>query len=93
MTKEEAINKAIGHLIGKIVTPGTIIGTNSDPIAYKFLRYDGDNAVCTDGKNEKTFLAAEIFDVNKIKNIAMHYLNLGFWTEGMESIAFDIYPK
>jgi len=87
MTKQEAISKAIGHLKGREVLPGTIVAAESDPIAYEFKKYDGDAAVCLSKEGaEIRFPRTEIFECNKVLNIANHYLNLGFWSEGMESI-------
>jgi hypothetical protein len=54
-------------------------------MTYEFVRYEGTKAICEfDGKIKK-FPKDEIFDVNKLINVANHLLNVGFWQEGMES--------
>lgn len=91
MTKKEAIDQGIDLIKGQFITPGTIVAHRSDPIAYAYDRTEGAEAVCLalDG-SEKRFPAAEIFDVNKLSNVARHLLNVGFWKEGMENMVLTI---
>ena len=91
MTKKEAIDQGIDLIKGQFVTPGTVVAHRSDPITYAYDRTEGDMAVCLalDG-SEKRFPASEIFDVNKLANVARHLLNVGFWKEGMESTMLTI---
>lgn len=92
--KEAAMNQAIERLKGREVPEGTMIGCRENPQIHKFLRYDGDVAICCikDG-GEVSFPRAEIFDVRKVINVANHFLNLGFWNEGMESIILHVGEK
>lgn len=91
MNKQEAIQQAIARIKGQPVEPGTIIASNADPISYAFLRYDGENAVVDDNKGgERSFPRSEIFDLNKLKNVANHLLNIGFWEEGMEHGVLEV---
>lgn len=87
MEKSEAISKAIDAIKGREVQPGTIVAHRDYEFATTFLRYDGEEAVVEikDG-SEMRFPKSEIFEANKIPNIANHFLNLGFWKDGMESM-------
>jgi len=85
-TKEEAKNEAIDRISGEVIQPGKVVAHRSFPLTVKFVKYDGEDAVCeTVEGEEKRFPKAEIFDVNKVVNVANHLLNVGFWNEGMES--------
>lgn len=85
--KTTAMNKAIDRIKGQEVAPGTIVASRDNDLTWKFIRYDGDFAVCTiDEKSERQFPRAEIFDVKKVINAANHFLNLGFWEEGMQGM-------
>lgn len=86
MTKQEATAKAIDRIKGQEIELGRIIGSRLDPLTYKLIRYDGEDAICDKGDGvEHRFPRSEIFDVKKAINVANHYLNMGLWEEGMES--------
>jgi len=87
MTKQEATEKAIDRIKGQPIEPGAIVACRQDPLTWKLLRYEEDQAVCTiDDEKEVRFPASEIFDMTKVINVANHYLIIGFWEEGMESM-------
>ncbi len=91
MTKTEATAQAIERIKGQPIAPGKIIASRLDPHTFALLRYEGEDVVCDDNHGgEVRFPAAEVFDVNKVVNVANHLLNLGFWTEGMESIVVKV---
>jgi len=87
MTKQEAIDQAIQRVLGQDIVPGRTVGTLSRPLTMTLLCYEGDNAICECVKDGKiTVPRSELFDPNKVVNVANHLLNMGFWEEGMESI-------
>lgn len=89
--RKEIIEKAIDRIIGQPIEPGTIIGCREDPLTWKFLRYEGEDAVCEGlNNNIRNFPRSSIFDVKKCINVANHYLHLGFWEEGMESMILTV---
>ena len=90
MEKQEAKDKAIERVKGQDVAAGTIVASRLDPKTWEFLRYDGDDAVCRIGEDERRFPRSEIFDVKKVINVANRYLNIGFWEEGMGSMILTI---
>lgn len=94
MNKSEAREKAIDRVKGQEITPGTIAASRLDPLTWRLLRYEGEMAVCEiEAGKEVSFPKSEIFDVKKVINVANHYLNLGFWEEGMESMIVALKTK
>lgn len=91
MTKQEAIQQAIDRIKGQEAKPDDIVAHRSNDLAVKFLRYEGDDAVCEDVKlGEVRYPRSEIFSPKKVINVANHLLNLGFWNEGMESMMLTL---
>lgn len=91
MTKQEAITKAIDAIKGAQMNPGQIIAHRSNDRAVEFLQYEDDQAVCHDViDGEVRYPRSEVFDPNKLINVANHFLNVGFWKEGMESMFLEI---
>lgn len=90
MNKQEANQKAIARIKGQPIEPGTIVGCEQHPLSWELVRYEGDQAVCRIEDKEQRFPASEIFDLKKLINVANHYLNVGFWEEGMESMIVEI---
>lgn len=90
MNKEQAIKEGIKLIKGQSLLIGTVFGHESSDIAQELIRYEGNLAIGSDGKKETAFPRAEIFDVNKLVNVANHLLNVGFWQEGMESTILNI---
>lgn len=94
MTKQDAIKLAIARIIGQPCELGSIVAFEAHPLTWKLDSYDRINVNLSGKDNEKiTVLRSEIFDVKKAINIANHFINLGFWEEGMESTIFSIAPK
>lgn len=93
MTKAEAIAEAITRVKGQPLFAGAIVGYEPHPLACELLRYEGNVAVCSDGKQEHRFPRGEIFDAKKVMNVANHLLNIGYWEEGMESTVINIQTK
>jgi len=93
MTKAEAFEKAVARIKGQEIALGTTVGTMLHPLTWKLMIYDADMAVCEQNGITQSFPRSEIFDVKKIINVANHYLNLGFWKEGMESVILEIPSK
>lgn len=92
-TKEQAITKAIKIAKGQQMFPGDIVAHESHDLACELIRYEDKFAFCFDGNKEHHFLREEIFSPKQVINIANHFLNLGFWQEGMESTIIKIRDK
>ncbi len=85
MTKQEATDAAIELIKGKELAPGSMVAVKYHPLAMELVRYEGDTAVCNDGKGDKPYPKCDLFDIRQCINVANHLLNVGFWREDMES--------
>jgi hypothetical protein len=90
MTKDEALDKAIERVKGRDLPLGTVVAVKQHPLSMNLIRYEGNKAICDDGKGEKVYPKSDVFEIRKVMNVARHYLNVGFWEEGMECTIISI---
>lgn len=93
MTKQEAIIKGVDLIKGRDLKPGTICAIKGEERTHELVRYDGINAIVELDGEEKRWLRTEVFDANKLRNVAQHLLSVGFWREGMEGFIVDLQPN
>lgn len=90
MDKTEAIEKAVDALKGRKVKPGTVVACRANRLSWKFVRYEGEKAIVTNGEKEMTFPSSEVFDVNEAKRVAQIYYTFGYWDEKHEPLIVAI---
>lgn len=75
---KDCIKQAVAIQKGKKCKIGATVAIETDPICYRLLRYENWEAVVDDNKGgEKRFPQDEIFDVNKVKDIAIEINTFG----------------
>jgi len=73
MNYEQIINKAIEQVLSErlLLSAGDTVAHSSDPIAYKFIKYEHGDAVVSYKDVIKTFPMREVFDPNIVRARAL----------------------